>query len=382
MWGGSYFNYTPLMATSWLERRSFVRQWWRIYAGDRRWAPPEFQAFDRQVRSLHRHLHQAAWLLWIEALPGSPHTPTDGMMVQRPTAAFEETVAAAILRLNPEQPAVAELALLRVVNNEEALERLLHFAWEQVVYAGCERIVGPTGILPGWQDGLLLNAFDRTPPLHTPYNPPYAPDLMAAVMEPWAETMLWELPVPVADPANLPPAPTDVSIEPIPLTMLAVEHAPLWQALWPGVPGLHTPSADDLLGLAQELEGWPTAVWLARAGEEAVGFVALQPDGAELLRTTGGGRSLLSRLWLHGRRSRVRCRAGRAVAGGVLPGWRGRGIGSQLWLRSLAWARRHGWAAMTAGPAPALHDAGQGAALPSAWQARPLRHYQSFQWAP
>jgi GNAT superfamily N-acetyltransferase len=301
-------------------------------------------------------------------------------MGQRPTAAFEEPVAAAILRLNPEQPAVAELAILRVVNNEEALERLLHFAWEQVVYAGCERIVGPTGILPGWQDGLLLNAFDRTPPLHTPYNPPYAPDLMAGVMEPCAETALWELPVPADDPANLPPLPAEVSIEPISLATLAAEHASLWQALWPGFPGLQIPSRDDLSGLAQELERWPTTVWLARAGEEAAGFVALQPDGAELLRTTGGGRSLLSRLWLYGRRQRVRSRTGRVVAGGVSPNWRGRGIGSQLWLRALAWARRQGWATLTTGPAPG--DVGQGAALPSVWQARPLRHYQTYQWTP
>ena len=42
--------------------------------------------------------------------------------------------------------------------------------------------------------------------------------------------------------------------------------------------------------------------------------------------------------------------AGQLLFGGVLPAWRGRGVGSALWDWALAAARSRGWRALSVGP--------------------------------
>jgi hypothetical protein len=83
--------------------------------------------------------------------------------------------------------------LLRCANDEETLERLLDAALGWAGEQGCTQLVGPTGLLPAWQSGALLDHFHVTPPLHTPYNPPYLPDILAGAMTPLYDTALYQL---------------------------------------------------------------------------------------------------------------------------------------------------------------------------------------------
>ncbi|HMN29871.1 MAG TPA: hypothetical protein PKE45_17095, partial [Caldilineaceae bacterium] len=56
-----------------------------------------------------------------------------------------------------------------------------------------------------------------------------------------------------------------------------------------------------------------------------------------------------ARGWLAWRR-RHPARSGRLLYGGVLPAWRGQGIGGQLWGAVQHFARQQGWQSLTIGP--------------------------------
>ncbi len=118
-------------------------------------------------------------MLYMEALPqrGSANTYATNTTMNAPVGAsmtFEEVVSATLIQIDRRRDDdAAYLGLLRCANDEETLERLLGKAFEQVAEQGCSQLLGPTGILPGWNPGALVNHFNRRPPWHTPYNPPY-----------------------------------------------------------------------------------------------------------------------------------------------------------------------------------------------------------------
>jgi hypothetical protein len=92
--------------------------------------------------------------------------------------------AAAVLLCEPTPAATAYLGMFHCINDEESLDYLLGVVMERAAEAPAVRAWwGRAGLLPGWGGGALLNHFDRLPPLHTPYNPPYLADLLAASME-------------------------------------------------------------------------------------------------------------------------------------------------------------------------------------------------------
>jgi GNAT superfamily N-acetyltransferase len=77
--------------------------------------------------------------------------------------------------------------------------------------------------------------------------------------------------------------------------------------------------------------------------------VLLQPDLTTSVRRANGGRNLLGRAWLAWRNKRP-TRAGRLLFAGVLPAWRGQGIGQQLWRQALQTAQQQQWQSLTIGP--------------------------------
>lgn len=374
-----FFNYSVFWPNNWWERRSFLNAWWRLYAGDRRWAPPVWTAFSRIIAGGSHPLYTrlAAQPLYLEALPRRGATP--GFNPHAPVAAsvaFEEPVAAAILQIDPRRDdGAAYLGLLRCANDEETLERLLGKAFEYVSEQGGSRLLGPTGILPTWGPGALLNSFDHTPPWHTPYNPPYAGDLFAAVMEPWLATVLYSATVP----DQAPPAPAPAAIEPLPLARLAGDLLPLLAASLRLDDAF--PPCDELE--AQALLAWlQTTVapvgWLATLEGEPAGFVLLQADLAPLLQRSGGGRRWLGRGYLALRKG-GRTPAGRLLLGAVAPGRRGQGIGRQLWRHALDHARQAGWQTLTCGPVAVDSE---GAAFLARQGARAGQRYMTYSWSP
>ncbi len=270
---------------------------------------------------------------------------------------MEEAVAATVLLTNKRRTdGAAYLGLLQCVNDGEALERLLGAVTEQVGQAGCRRIIGPTGLSPHLESGVLQNYFQLAPPLHTPYHPPYLSELLEGVMEPLAQSHLFTI-APSTGLPSLPAGPARLT--PLHPALLSTDYLPLLAAACAAQPNFPPPDAAEAAFLIDWLQSWPLFGWLASVHEQPVGFVLLQADVAPSLRTAGGGRNLLWRLWLAGR-SRRPMRNGRLLLGGVLPAWRNQGIGCQLWQQSLHTARQHAWQSLTVGP---VVDATPGAAF-------------------
>lgn len=350
-----YFNYTTYYAERGWERSSFIRQWQRIYQTDPRWVALHYRQ-QQQLRhpQLSPYLQRVgAGYIRLEALPHRKQTIGFG------GALWEESVAAAILCVDTDNTGrQGRLALLHVVNDEEALERLLHIAQEELWQMGCRRFIGPTGLSPQLQSGLLNDYFHVIPPLHTPYNPPYLPELISGSLRAQQQTHLYHYDLATAE--HNQHAPTEFNdnqrinerITLVPLTAnqaQSPEFLPLWQAAVPVAEYAATLAMDEVHFLWQWTTVWPWAGWVAMAAEKPVGFVLLQPDFAPLCRQTGGGQNLFWRGWLSWRQQ-FGSAQGRLVYGGVLPAWRGQGIGAMLWQQTLGHAHEAGWQTLTIGP--------------------------------
>jgi GNAT superfamily N-acetyltransferase len=378
-----YFNYTTNLPSNWWERRSFMHAWWRLYAGDRQWAPPVYTALSRLIRSADDPLYSrlATQLLYMEALPRRSHANSysGNTSMNAPVSAsmtFEEVVGATLLQIDGRRDdGAAYLGLLRCANDEEALERLLMKAFEQVAEQGCSQLLGPTGILPAWNPGALVNHFHRRPPWHTPYNPPYLGELCAALMEPWLETELYTIDIP----SRLPSSPAFATIEPLEIARLAADLLPLLvegTRLDAAFPDFDQLEAQTLLAWLQATAS-PQA-WLATVDGSPAGFIMLQPDLAPLLQRTGGGRRWLGRGYLALRRN-ARSTAGRLLLGAVVPHRRGQGVGLQLWHHALDYAHLKGWQTLTCGPVVVESGA---AGFLVRQGARSQQRYVTYSWSP
>ncbi len=378
-----YFNYTTYLPNSWWERRSFLHAWWRLYAGDRQWAPPVYTALSRLVRTADNPLYVrlSTQMLYMEALPrrDSANTYATNTTMNAPVGAsmtFEEVVSATLIQIDRRrEDDAAYLGLLRCANDEETLERLLGKAFEQVAEQGCSLLIGPTGILPGWNPGALVNHYHRRPPWHTPYNPPYVGELLASIMEPWLETELYTLEVP----ADLPPSPHRGCAGATGAAAPGRRPAAAARGKHPpgrSISGVRPARSGDPDRLAAG--GAPPEAWLATVDGTPVGFIMLQADLAPLLQRTGGGKRWLQRGYLALRRY-PRMTAGRLLLGAVTPEWRGQGIGLQLWRHALDRARQLRWQTITCGPVVVGSDA---AAFLTRQGALAQQRYVTYSWSP
>ena len=369
-----YFNYV----THWQSGRwgwwEWRRAWWRFYQADRRWSPPDYATFGRLTAPTHPHWQTVRQQpITLEALTRRAAN-NDAHGMQPAMSAFSEsTVAAALIQVDPRAEDTAYLALLRCANDEETLERLLDTALGWASEQGCTQLVGPTGLLPAWQPGALLDHFHVTPPLHTPYNPPYLPDILAGAMTPLYDTALYQwaprpAPLPSAGPATV------TSLDPLRLAgdcLDLLNEGLNPDGLWPR---LDTAAATHFV---QMLAPYPTAGWVAIVDKEPVGLALVQPDLAEVMRRAGGGRSWPGRAYAAWAKNRPAV-GGRLLLGAVAPAWRGRGVGAQLWGQVTAYAVAAGWSTISAGP---FTPDSLGAAFLSAHGATPAQRYTTYTWS-
>jgi GNAT superfamily N-acetyltransferase len=343
----TYINHVSTIAQGWWERRRFVAFWWRLYKNDPRWTPPYYPAL-RRILEPGRSLHLARMnplLIYTEALPRRKQRSN---MVD---PSFEQPVAATVVLTDPRrEDRTAYLALLHCRNDLTSLKRHLAFVAEALAGRGYRRAIGPTGLSPHLGSGLLQDYWHRQPPLHTPSNPPYLPELAGLALRPLARGQLHRLDLD----SDLEPGPSPgpAALRPLEPAQLAAGLLPLLAAACPPTRAdFPPPDAAEAEFLLDWLGRWPLWGWQAEVDGQAVGFVLLQPDLAPRLHRAGGGRGLPARLWLAwaGRRA---TRQGRILFGGVLPEWRENGIGRQLLHRARLDAHRQGWQRLTVGPLP------------------------------
>lgn len=351
-----YFNYSNSVAGGYWDRHAFLRSWWRVYRGDVRWTPPHFPTLYRMlVRDKSEYLARLRpQLIHMQALQDTRRPSDKG--IPRPSASmWETTVGAAVLLADPRRrDRTAYLALLRCVNNVEALERFVGLALEQAAQVGYRRLVGPTGLSPHLQTGVLQDHFHITPPLHTPYNPPYVPEVMQGALSPLPASRLYclETDAPTED-----IGPVDGSAARI-VRIGDADHKPALIPLFPrvfdDVGEFPAPDEAEAEFLLDWIAPWPYTAWAALRDGEPVGFVILQPDLAGPVTRAQGGRNLLWRTWLKWRSGRP-VSSGRLLFGGVVPEHRGQGIGSRLLQHALHMARTAGWQNLMVGPLPPTH---------------------------
>ncbi len=360
-----FFNYATYVANRGWDRRKFFQQWQRIYTSDPRWVAPHYR-HRRMLLQPERDPYLSRCVtafIHLEALPRRQQMGGLGGVL------WEQSVAAAVLCVDPTaRHKIGRLALLHCANDEESLERIVAAAQEELWQQGGRQLLGPTGLSPQLQRGVLTNYFHVTPPLHTPYNPPYLPELMSTTLAASQHTVLLQHDLRAAtdrlraatdrpDSAGKrdeqrPAPPTAVEIVPLTAALACSEpFLPLWKAATSAEADGPSPDSAEVAFLWKWLTVWPWMGWVAVAGGEPIGFVLLQPDLAEQSRFAKGGQNPLWALWLWWRQ-RLGVNQGRMVVGAVVPQWRQRGVGTALWLRAIEHARQQAWATLSIGPLP------------------------------
>lgn len=348
----SYFNYSTRLIEGWWQRRRFIANWRRFYREDPRWVPPYYPALWQMLKpGYHPHLARLNPLLvQTEALPRRKDRPPE--LYAAPM--FELPVASAIVLADPRrQDGTAYLARLHCVNDVVSLERLLDDLQRPLYAAGRHRLILPTGLSPHLGSGLLQDYWHRLPPLHTPYNPPYLPEMAAGLLRPLTRLRLYTLAVPAE-----PPPVSDGPARLIPLepNRLAGDLLPLFRTACANRIGLPLPDEAETDFILGQLQRWPLFGWLALVEEQPVGFVLMQPDLADRLRRAGGGRNPLWRLWLRWAARRPVAQ-GRILYAAVLSDWQRQGIGRQLLGQALLSAQQRSWQHLTVGPVSAIGSA-------------------------
>jgi GNAT superfamily N-acetyltransferase len=208
--------------------------------------------------------------------------------------------------------------------------------------------------------------------MHTPYAPPYSPDIFSRHLQPRDLKRLYQLSIP----AEIQPPSSEIAeIIPLQPERLKTELMLLFTATFPQNSFFPPPDEQEAGFLLRRIEHWSTIGWLAQVNNTPVGFVLMQPDLSPILKRHKGGRNMIRRglLQLESKRS---FSSGRLIFGGVLPEWRRKGIGTQLLTRALHSAKDLNWSSLSIGPIPENSDA---AAFLTYHHAGPLQTYTLYE---
>lgn len=375
-----YFNHKIHVAHTGWERWEFINSWRRLYGSDTRWTPPYYPALRRALNAeTNSHLARMKHgLVYVDAIRRGQRRGLE-QLADPPTPmalALEVSLAAAAVMIDPRRrDRSAYLALAHVVNDQETFGVFLDGVSDLMREYGCNRLLGFTGLSPHLGSGVLQDQWSQFPPLHTPYNPPYLPDLLANEMKTVETSRLYHLPVSQSTNKQI----TDIRHAPAQLTpldpqRLAGDLLPLLAAACENRLGFAPPDAEEAAFLLRWARVGPLHGWLALVDGTPAGFVLLQADLAARLRRADGGRSVLRRFWWLVA-NRLPAANGRILFGGVLPAYRRRGIGRQLLQQALAGAQ--GWQTVTVGP---LWEGATAVSLLSQFDAQPLQTYALYEY--
>lgn len=345
-----YFNYSiharDAGSASYWDRRAFLKAWGSLYKDDSRWTPPDYGRLRRELDP-RQNAHLArleTTLITIDAMhrTGLNRSRTDQQEIPL-TSVFERILVAAVMVIDPRRKGkTAHLALPHFASDKEAFDVLYYHLVETLSARGYHRVITPTGLSPHLGSGLLVDSWDERPPLHTPSNPPYLPELIETRFRPMQEGRLYNIDLPAqlpertAGPAAIQPFdPSRLATDLLPLLAAATENP---TAAFP------PPDAAEAAFLLRVLGQKNMFGLLAEVNGEAAGFVLAGPDDNRQW----------SRRGLPGVMARPsgtqRRLGGRVFFAGVLPGWRQQGIGAQLWEALHLRAVASQWQTLVAGP--------------------------------
>ena len=346
-----YFNYQQHVADSFWDRRHFIQRWYNHQRQDKRWTPPHSAALQPLLHPQRTpHLARMAPLfLYMDGLARRSSSLAGG-------AGFESTLATALLLTHAHgSERITHLSHLGSVNDQDSLETFFYFLSEKLWEKGSHKAVGPCIVSPHLQCGVLVDSFNLAPPLHTPYNAPYLPELLQGVMHPLEERRLYHIDIDIskegADESVLAAANGPAQLSPLDPMRLARSLLPLFQTACTISEHFPAPDRREAEFIISQLLLTPTLAWIARIQRNPVGFVMVQPDLGFALRRANGGRHWSWRRWLNWRSGRP-VTTGRLLYLGVLPAWRRQGIGTQLLTHAVNQAAHRGWRTVTAGPLP------------------------------
>lgn len=373
----AYFNFRLIQANGYWDRRSFAHNWWQIYQGDRRWTPPHYPTWRWALesgRNPHLARFNPGWV-YLEGIrrPRSQRQPNGGPVNVAQSLGqstlFELPLAAGLLLQDPRRrDGTGYLAHLHLVNDKEATAVFLEQLTEQLWERGCYRLLLPTGLSPHLGSGWLLDNWHLDPPHHTPYSPPYLPEIVSKLLRPWQQMRLYHLPIP-AEPVTTP------NLTPFAPERLAADLLPLLATACDQGLGFPPPDAVEATFLLRWL-GRNLSGWLVEAKGRPVGFVLVQPDEGARLRRAGGARSWGWWLWWWLTKGRGVVN-GRILFAAVLPEARGQGFGQQLLHQTHHIAQQQGWRSLTVGP---LRERETAVSLLKAAGAIPRQTYQLYEW--
>ncbi len=384
----TFYNYQFTVARSSWERGDWLSAWWRIDRHDPFFTPPPYLLLKRilnPARNPHLARLNPVFLFSraVGRLKGNLLIDGPQGLNQGPpyaNAPIEAPVAAVACLTDPRrEDQTSYLGLLKCANDLDTLERLLDKLAPLIEALGANRIIGPTGLSPYLGSGLLVDGWNEPPPLYSPHNPPYLPEIVSGVMEPIGTArMLYS---DLSTPGSLHP-PGDrrsgeIRFRPLQLPELADDILPLFQAACQNNLGFPLPDRVEARFLIHWLSYWPAHGWVAELQGEPVGFILLQPDYASVLRKTGGGRRLPGRARLAWARQSAHPAQGRLVFGGVLPAFRDRGIGTRLWQQAVQFGHTQRWNSISIGP---LEESSEAFALLQRHVAIPRQAYQIYQY--
>ena len=287
-------------------------------ARDPRWTEPHRPSLRRELRDEGTHL------VYVDALPQDPTFRGSSL---------ESAVAAAVIRPDPLKRDMGYLSFLHTVNDRDTLSVLLESLTEHLRPHGIRTLIGPTHLFPHLGSGVLTSHWHLTPPLYTPYNPPYLSELCQSLMRPVETSQLYHLSTDVQlrndSPATLSPLePKRLAEDLLPLLQVASAH-----------PTFSPPDVEEAERMVTWLLTSPLYGWLAEVDCQPVGFALVQADLPEERRGLA---------WFR----KQEAKSGRLLFLGVLPEFRRRGIGRHLLSQSLTMGLGRGWNTLSTGPLP------------------------------
>src|ERR671931_841269 len=169
---------------------TFIKLPWRLYRNERNWVPPliaERRRFlDRRRNPFFKHAEAQYFI-----------ARRDGRAVGRISAQVDRNFN--VFQDN----AWGMFGFFECERDPEAAEALLDAAERWLRARGRDRIVGPMDFTTNDECGVLVEGFERTPLILTPWTHPYYPDLLeGAGMTKAMDLLMWELRIQGRDQVN------------------------------------------------------------------------------------------------------------------------------------------------------------------------------------